>query len=327
MKIVVDAMGSDERPTPDVAGSVLAAQAWGETIVLVGDEGVISAELTNHTTTNLPIEVVHTPETIGMSDKPAEASRQKKQSSMHIGMQLVKEGKADAFVSAGNTGAAMAIATLHTLKRIRGIKRPALATRYPTANFPLLLDAGANADVKPEYLAQFGMMGSVYMQKVVGIPSPRVCIVSNGEEEGKGNQLVQESAELLAKLPINFVGNMEPKHFFSGEADVIVTDGFTGNVMLKATESIVKALLGLLKENIMGSTRTKLGGALARPAFDAVRHQLNPDTVGGAALLGVNGIVIIGHGNSSPLAIKNAIGQARLAVQNGVVAAIKEGLQ
>ncbi len=326
MKIVIDAMGTDERPTPDVAGAVLAAREWGETMVLVGDEGLISAELATHQTDGLSIEVVHAPETILMDDKPTEVARSKKQSSMHIGMTLVKEGKADAFVSAGNTGAAMTIGTLQTLRRIRGIKRPALGTRYPTATQPLLLDVGANADVKPEYLQQFGLMGSLYMQRVAGVENPRVCIISNGEEAGKGSQLVKDSAELLAELPINFIGGMEPKAFFAGEADVGVTDGFTGNIMLKSTEAIVKELLTQLRSQIMSSARTKLGGALAKPAFDAVRQQLNPDTVGGAPLLGLNGIVIIAHGNSSAIAIKNAIGQARLAVQNGVIAAIRDGL-
>lgn len=326
MKIVVDAMGTDERPKPDVAGAVLAAREWGETMVLVGDEAAISAELAQHSTNNLSIEVVHAPDNITMDDKPADAARQKKQSSMHIGMTLVKEGNADAFVSAGNTGAAMTIGTLQTLKRIRGIKRPALGTRYPTANQPLLLDVGANADVKPEFMQQFGLMGSLYMEKVAGVANPRVCLISNGEEEGKGSQLVRDSAELLSQLPINFIGGIEPKQFFAGAADVGVTDGFTGNIMLKSTEAIVKELLTLLRGEIMASTRTKLGGALARPAFDAVRAQLNPDTVGGAPLLGLNGIVIIAHGSSSAIAIKNAIGQARRAVQNGVIEAIRDGL-
>ena len=319
-------MGSDERPVPDVAGAVLAAREWGEAIVLVGDEARISAELQTHDTTNLPIEIVHAPQAVAMDDKPADAARKKKQSSMHIGMNLVKEGRADAFVSAGNTGAAMAIAILQTLKRIDGIKRPALATRYPTAGLPLLLDVGANADVKPEYMEQFALMGSVYMQRVAGVENPRVCLLSIGEESGKGNLLVRDSAELLAQLPINYVGGMEPEQFFGGEADVGVTDGFTGNIMLKSTEAIVKELLTLLRSNIMASPRTKLGGAMAKPAFDAVRNQLNPESIGGAPLLGVNGVVIIGHGNSSGVAIKNAIGQARLAVKNGVIDAIREGI-
>lgn len=319
-------MGTDERPTPDVAGAVLAARELGVGIVLVGDEGVISAELAQHTTTNLPIEIVHAAESIAMDDKPADAARQKKQSSMHVGMTLVKNRDADAFVSAGNTGAAMTIGTLQTLKRIRGIKRPAIATRYPTANQPLLLDVGANADVKPEYLQQFGLMGSLYMQRVAGIENPRVCIISNGEEAGKGSQLVQDSAELLAQLPINFIGGLEPKQFFAGKADVGVTDGFTGNIMLKSTEAIVRELLTQLRSQIMASARTKIGGALARPAFDAVRQQLNPDTVGGAPLLGLNGVVIIAHGNSSAIAIKNAIGQAQRAVQSGMIKAIRDGL-
>lgn len=323
MKIAVDAMGSDENPRPDVAGAVMAAREWGDTIVLVGDEGRISAELTQHDTTNLPIEVVHAPEAITMTDKPAVASRQKKQSSMHIGMNLVKAGSADAFVTAGNTGAVLAVATLHTLRRIRGIKRPALGVRFPVPNFPLLIDGGANADVKPEFLAQFGMMGSLYMQKVEGIANPKVGIISNGEEDGKGSQLVQAAFDLLSDLPINFVGSLEPKQFFGGVAHVGVTDGFTGNVMLKSAEAIARLLLGELRDAIYSSTRTKIGGLLARPAFDQVREKLSPETVGGAPLLGVNGVVIIGHGSSSAVAVKNAIGQARRAVQGDMLSAIR----
>lgn len=323
MRIVVDAMGSDENPRVDVAGAVLAAREWGETIVLVGDEGLISAELAQHDTTDLPIEIVHAPEAITMTDKPAIASRQKKQSSMHIGMNLVKDGSADAFVTAGNTGGALAVATLHTLKRIRGIKRPALGVRFPVPNFPLLIDGGANTDVKPEFLAQFGLMGSLYMQKVEGIANPKVGIISNGEEDGKGSQLVQEAFELLAELPINFVGSLEPKQFFVGAAHVGVTDGFTGNVMLKSAEAIAKLLLGELRDAIYSSPRTKLGGLLARPAFDQVRARLSSEQIGGAPLLGVNGVVIIGHGSSTAVAIKNAIGQARRAVQSGMLDAMR----
>lgn len=326
MKIAVDAMGSDENPRPDVAGAVMAAREWGETIVLVGDEGGISAELAQHDTTNLPIEVVHAPEAITMTDKPAVASRQKKQSSMHIGMNLVKAGKAEAFVTAGNTGAVLTIATLHTLKRIRGIKRPALGVRFPVPNFPLLIDGGANADVKPEFLAQFGLMGSLYMEKVEGIANPKVGIISNGEEDGKGSQLVQEAFELLADLPINFVGSLEPKQFFGGAAHVGVTDGFTGNVMLKSAEAIAQRLLAELHDAIYSSARTKIGGLLARPAFDQVRSKLSSEMVGGAPLLGVNGIVIIGHGSSSALAIKNAIGQARRSIDGELIDILKQSL-
>ncbi len=322
MKIVVDVMGSDENPRPDVAGSVMAAREWGETVVLVGDEALISAELRQHDTTNLPIEIIHAPEAISMTDKPAIASRKKKQSSMHIGMNLVKEGAADAFVTTGNTGAALAVATLHTLKRIRGIKRPALGVRFPVPNFPLLIDGGANADVKPEFLAQFGMMGSLYMEKVEGIANPKVGIISSGEEDKKGSRLVQEAFELLSELPINFVGSLEPKQFFGGAAHVGVTDGFTGNVMMKSAEAIASLLLTELREAIYSSPRTKVGGFLARPAFEQVREKMSSETIGGAPLLGVNGVVIIGHGSSNSIAIKNAIGQARRAVQGNILDAV-----
>ena len=326
MRIVIDAMGTDTHPSADVAGGVLAAREFGDDIIFVGDSGLISAELNQHTTTGLKIHIEHAAEAIGMSESPATVTREKKQSSIHVGLGLVKSGSADAFVSAGNTGAVLAIATLSTLRRIKGIKRPAIGVLYPVPGFPLGIDNGANVDCKPEYLQQFGVMGSAYMQHVQGIAKPRVCLISNGSEDSKGNELVKAAAPLLADSPIHFIGNMEPKAFFAGGADVGVTDGFTGNIMLKSAEAIARVLLTSLRDQIMSSQRTKVGGLLARPAFDAVRKQLDPDEVGGAPLLGVNGVVIIAHGGSSPLAIKQAVGKARLAVQNNIVAAIADGV-
>lgn len=323
MRIVVDAMGSDNFPAPDVEGAVLAAREWGGEIVLVGDEKVISAELSKHITTNLNIHIEHASEAIGMGDSPATASRTKKDSSMHVGMRLVKEGQADAFVSAGNTGAILAVAMLQTLKRIRGIKRPAIGVTFPVPGHPFLIDNGANADCKPEYLVQFGMMGAAYMQRVRGIANPRVGIISNGEEEGKGNELVKETTPLLAESGLNFIGNLEPKEFMQGLADVAVCDGFTGNLIMKSAEAISRVLLTSLRDQIMASTRTKIGGLLARPAFNAVRAQMSSDLVGGAPLLGVNGVVIIGHGSSNAIAIQHAVKQARLMVENDIVGAIK----
>ncbi|MFW6070500.1 MAG: phosphate acyltransferase PlsX [bacterium] len=326
MRIVVDAMGSDAHPQPDVAGAVDAAREFGEEIILVGDESQIRAELSRQDTKGLSLSVVHASQTIGMTDKPSEASRQKKDSSMHVGLNLVKEGDADAFVSAGNTGGVLAVAMLHTLRRIRGIKRPALGVMFPIAGRPMLIDNGANADARPEHLLQFAQMGSLYVERVRGVNRPRVALISNGEEEGKGNQLIKETIPLLAGSGLHYVGNVEPKEFVQGEADVGVTDGFTGNIILKTAEAIAAYMSGLIREEIKSNPLTAVGGLLARPAFDRVRQRLNPDEVGGAPLLGVNGVVIVAHGRSNAYAIKQAVGQARQAVQQEVVDAIRHGV-
>ncbi len=326
MRIVVDAMGSDTHPQPDVAGAVAAAREFGDEIIIVGDEAQIQSELNRHDTSGLKLETVHAGQKITMTDRPSEAARSKKESSMHVGLNLVKEGQADAFVSAGNTGGILAVAMLQTLRRIRGIKRPALGVIFPIAGHPMLIDNGANADVRPEYLLQFAQMGSLYVERVRGIARPRVTLISNGEEEGKGNQLIKETIPLLAESGLNYVGNVEPKEFVQGQADVAVTDGFTGNIIMKTAEAISAYMSSMIREEIKSSPLTALGGLLARPAFDRVRQRLNPDEVGGAPLLGVNGVVIIAHGRSNAYAIKQAIGQARRAVEHDIVAAIREGV-
>jgi phosphate acyltransferase len=326
MRIVVDAMGSDNHPAADVAGAVMAARHFGDTIILVGDQARIEAELAQHKTAGLSLEVQHASQAITMTDKPAEASRAKKDSSIHVGLNLVKTGAADAFVSAGNTGGVLAVATLHTLRRIRGVQRPALGVVFPTENRPLLIDNGANVDCKPDYLLQFGVMGSLYMARVMGVENPRVGLISNGEEEGKGNSLVKETIPLLQASGRNYVGNIEPKEFLQGAADVGVTDGFTGNVMMKTAEAIAATMSNMIRDALMSNPLTIVGGLLARSAFKRVRQKLNPDEVGGAPLLGVRGPVIIAHGRSNAYAIQQAVGQARLMVENEVVAAIEEGL-
>lgn len=326
MKIVVDAMGSDNHPAPDVAGAILAAREFDDDIILVGDETLIAAELAQHDTTGLKLHIRHASQTITMTDKPSEASRNKPDSSMHVGLNLVKNSEADAFVSAGNTGGILAVAMLHTLRRIRGVKRPALGVVFPMPTKPMVIDNGANADCKPEYLLQFAIMGSIYLERVRGIEHPRIAILSNGEEEGKGNQLVKETIPLLAASGLNYIGNIEPKEFMRGAADLTVTDGFTGNILIKTAEATASELLKLLRAEIMGNTRTKLGGLLAKPAFEAARSALDPDEVGGAPLLGVNGVVIIGHGRSNAYAIKQAVRQARLCVDRDVVSAIQAGI-
>jgi glycerol-3-phosphate acyltransferase PlsX len=320
-------MGSDAHPVPDIAGAVMAAREFGDEIILVGDEPQIRAELAQHEIAGLKIEVCHASQVITMTDKPGKASRAKKDSSMHVGLNLMKNGQADAFVSAGNTGGILAVATLHTLRRIRGVLRPALGVLFPTVERPMLIDNGANADCKPEYLLQFAVMGSLYVERVRGIDKPRVALLSNGEEEGKGNLLIKETIPLMIESDLNYVGNIEPKEFMRGHADVAVADGFTGNVILKTAEAVAAYMNDLIREEITSGPRTKIGGLLARPAFGRVRSRLDPNEVGGAPLLGVNGVVIVGHGRSNAYAIKQAIGQARLAVQQDIVGAIRAGLE
>lgn len=327
MRIVVDAMGSDNHPGPEVEGAVLAAREFGDTIILVGDRERVQAELARHETTGLSIEVVHASQQITMDDRPGLVGRAKPDSSMHVGMRLVATGDADAFVTAGNTGAVLAIATLHTLKRIRGVHRPALSVIITLEGQSLiLLDAGANTDSRPEWLAQYGVMGSLYAERALNRPHPRVGLVSNGEEAGKGTTLVQEAAELLRNNGVNFIGNAEPKEVLGGAVDVAVTDGFTGNVMIKTMEAIGQTIFQLVRRELLADTRSKIGGLLAKPAFRRVYRQIDPFEVGGAPLLGVNGVVIIGHGRSNAWAIRNAIRQARAAVQGQIVEAIRDGL-
>lgn len=328
MRIVVDAMGSDRNPAPDVEGAVMAAREYGDPIVLVGDRERIEAALRPHQAEGLPLEVVHAPEAVTMDDKPGSVGRSKPNSSMHVGMRLVQSGEGDAFVTAGNTGAVLAIATLHTLRRIPGIHRPALSTILSVSGHSMILvDIGANTDCRPEWLAQFGLMGAVYAERALGRSTPRVALLSNGEEAGKGSALVQDSAKLLARSGVNFIGNVEPKDVLRGEADVVVMDGFVGNVMIKSLEAMARTLFEILRTQLRANLRAQVGGLLARPAFREAYRQVDPFEIGGAPLLGVNGVVIIGHGRSNALAIKNAIRQARQAVSGQIVPAIRAGVE
>lgn len=355
MKIVLDAMGTDNHPGPDVEGAVLAARAWGDEITLVGDESAINEALSSHDTIDLKLKIVHTSQVIEMTDEPAQAARTKKDSSMLVGMNLVRDGQADAFVSAGNTGGLLAVATLHSVRRIRGIKRPALTAVIPlTGGNTVLLDVGANADCRPEFLLQFGIMGSIYAELVLGISKPKVALLSNGEEPGKGNQLIKESFALFAESDLNFIGNVEGKDLIGRKADVVVTDGFTGNIALKTIEAVARMLNDLIRENItleqdtlwrfypflpnklpemfnlqtqIPNPLTVLGGLLAKPAFRRVAKQIDPFEIGGVPLLGLDGVVIGAHGRSNAWAIRNAIRQAKLTVQADMIEAIKTSLE
>ncbi|MGD8244921.1 MAG: phosphate acyltransferase PlsX [Anaerolineae bacterium] len=339
MKIVVDAMGSDHYPDPDVAGAVLAAREWGDQIVLVGQQEVIRSELSKHDTNGLEIQIVHAPQMIQMYEHTS-AVKRKKDSSMRVGMRIVKRGEADAFVSAGNTAGVLA-SGLFDLGRIRGIRRPALCTIYPVADAPvLLLDNGATTDCKPEYLLQFAHMGKAYVEQVWGIANPRVGLISNGEEADKGNILVRDTYPLFEESGLNFVGNVEPKEVAKGETDIAVIDGFTGNVMLKTSETVASFLLRFLQRELAGPPLNKLalllmlpglvvmlpGLLLLSPTLRRIVKRLDYAEYGGALLLGVNGVVVVGHGRSNARAIKNAVGQARKAVQAGIVEAINRDL-
>ncbi len=327
MKIVLDAMGGDYAPQVTVEGGVVAARELGLEVVLAGREEAIRQELEKHDTSGLSLPIIHASQVIEMADKPAQAVKAKKDSSMVVGMDLVKKGEAQAFVSAGNSGGVM-VAALFRLDRMKGIQRPALSAILPTPQEPIcILDVGANADCKPPYLLQFAIMGSVYMERVLGVEKPRVGIISTGEEEGKGSQLVLEAYELLQRSGLDFIGNVEGKDVFSGLADVVVTDGFTGNVIVKVAEGVASLFAGIIEEEIKRSPLTTLGGLLAKPAFKRVKSHLDYSEYGGAPLLGVNGVVIVGHGRSNSKAIKNALRMAKQTVEGGMIEAIKEEIE
>lgn len=328
MRIVLDAMGSDKFPDPEIEGAVMAAREFGDEIIMTGDEArlrpLLDAKLKD--APDAKVTIVHAKDVVAMGDKPAFASRQKAENSMAVGMHWVKEGQGDAFVTMGNTGAALTNGLL-IFKRIRGVKRPALTVSLPTRKGrALMLDIGANADCKPEYLFQFAIMGSVYANKVLGVSNPKVATLSNGEEDSKGNALVKESVALLRKSKLNYIGNVESKEFYAGEADVVVTDGFTGNIFIKTSESVASFMSDMIRENIVKSPLTTLGGLLVRPAFGAIRKKMDPTEIGGAPLLGVDGIVIVGHGRSNAYAVRSAINVARVAVQEKMVEAIRAEL-
>ena len=327
MRIVLDAMGSDNHPLPEVQAALQAYQRWGEPVLLTGPEDDLARLILEQGGTLEQVDIIHAPEVLEMTDKPAAAARGKSQNSMAVGMDLLKEGKADAFVTVGNTGGAMATA-LFRLGRIRGVKRPALAVTIPvTDGHAILLDIGANTDCRPEYLRQFAILGSTYAELVYGIEMPRVGLLSNGEEAGKGNAQVKETYPLLVESKLNFIGNVEPKEFFAGEVDVVVTDGFYGNVFIKTSESVARFLFDLIRKELRATPVTSVGALLAKPAFQKVREVLDPSSYGAGPLLGVNGLVFIGHGRSNARALLNAIRVARQAVEGDVLSATQVALR
>ncbi len=330
VRVALDAMGGDNAPGEIVLGAVQAAREYGIGVYLVGREDAIRAELAKYDTQGLDLPIIHTDEAIEMDEHPATAVRRKKNASMTLALQLVRDGAAVGAVSAGNSGAMMA-ASLFTLKRVEGVDRPALGGVLPTRDSVcLVIDMGANTDCKPEYLLQFALMGSSYMERIFAVPSPRVGLLSNGEEETKGNELVQQAHQLLkasaATLGLNFIGNVEGRDIPAGNADVVVCDGFVGNVVLKLSEGLAESLLGILRTQMTSSLPNKLAAAVLRPGLRKVFRRLDYAEYGGVPLLGVNGSAIISHGRSNAKAIKNAVRVARQTAETNVAGAIAEGL-
>lgn len=309
MRIALDAMGGDLAPKVTVEGAVLAARDFGAEVILVGVRETLERELAIHDTAGLPIRIVHAPEVVSMDDSPLESILGKPLSSIHVGLEMVKHGEAHSFVSAGNSGAVMA-AAMAILGNLPRVDRPAIASPAPAAgDHVLLIDAGANLEVKPLSLVQFAVMGSVYCRRVRGIARPRVGILSNGEESSKGTELTRTAAAMLrqASADINYIGYVEGRDINRGKADVVVTDGFTGNVTLKTMEGFAAFLLGNLREVFGANWRGRLAYLLIRKSLATMRDRLDPYEYGGAPLLGVNGVTIIAHGSSPARAIRNAI--------------------
>ncbi len=315
IKIAVDAMGSDYAPTSEVEGALQAARDLRVRVILVGQEERIKKELQRHYETSLrrlPIEIVNATEVIGMQEPVASAVRRKRDSSIRVAARLVREGYAQGVVSAGNTGAVMATSKL-VLGTLPSVDRPALAAVVPTlkGSGTVLLDVGANSECKPEHLKQFAIMGSIYSRNILGVRYPRVGLMSIGEEEIKGTDLTKETARLLKNAPIHFIGNVEGRDIYTGEVDVIVCDGFTGNVILKTSEGLIEAIMGLLKTELGQTILTQLGAILSRTAFRSVKRRLDYSEFGGAPLLGTKQICVICHGRSNAKAIRNAIRVAK----------------
>ena len=327
MNIIIDAMGGDNAPLEILKGAADAVKEYGVQITAVGSADSIAKTAQENAIDMTGITVVNATETISMCDEPTAAIRGKKDSSMVVGLRMLAAGEGDAFVSAGSTGALLAGATL-IVKRLKGVKRPAIGTVIPGTNHPyLLLDAGANVECRPEMLDAFATMGSVYMQKAKGIKNPTVGLVNNGTEESKGTPDYVAAHALLKKNPhINFKGNVEPKDLPTGEIDVVVCDGFTGNVILKLTEGLAKSLVGEIKQVFLKNVRTKLAFLMVKDGMKAFKAKLDADEHGGALMMGVTKPVIKAHGSSKAKAFKNAIRQAKSCIESDVVGTMRENL-
>jgi glycerol-3-phosphate acyltransferase PlsX len=326
MRIVLDAFGSDNAPLPEIIGAVLAVREnYCDKVILVGDEDIIKRELSKHKYPKNKIEVVHSKDVISMEDDPTTAARTKHDSSMVKALTLYKEGKADAFLSAGNTGAIMA-ASLFTIGRIKNVLRPAIAITFPTViSTEIILDVGANVDCEPEYLEQFGIIGSLYAKFTYNNPNPRVALLNIGEESKKGNELTKKAYKLLSEnSAINFIGNIEGKDVLKGTTEVIICDGFVGNIMLKSVEGAFFAIFGMLKEQIKKDWVAKIGAMLAFPAFKYIKNKMDASETGGALLVGLNGISVVAHGSSNATAIKNAIKFTSRIAESDFITQVKD---
>ncbi|HHT9110059.1 MAG TPA: phosphate acyltransferase PlsX [Candidatus Brocadiaceae bacterium] len=319
MRIAVDAMGGDNAPYETVKGAVLAAQQFPDSeIILVGDESAVRRELSSYRATPKNIVINHAPEVVGMEDPATYSIRQKTNSSITRSVELVAKGGADAVVSAGHTGAAVAAATLH-LRTLKGVRRPGIAAAMPTKHgVCLIIDIGANIACKPIHLFQYGVMATVYSKYVFGITNPRIGLLNIGEEDAKGNDLAKETFALLSNSQVNFMGNVEGREIFDGKADIVVCDGFVGNVLVKFAEGLAMSLLSTIKSEAMKSFQAKIGLYLCKPAFQTLKAKMDFAEYGGVPLLGVNGSCIISHGRSDSRAIRNAIRVALQLTQNKV---------
>ena len=320
-------MGGDHGPAVVVEGAATAVREFGASAILVGDRDAIEREIARLDAGKLDIEIRHASQVVGMAETPSVALRRKRDSSLRVAAELVRDGHASAFISAGNTGAAMAIA-MFVIGVLRGIDRPAIAAVLPSLKrYTVLLDVGANVAPKPCHLFQYALMGHVYARGILGVERPRVGLLSVGEEEGKGNDLTKEAYDQLKESSLNFVGNVEGRDIYNGSCDVVVTDGFTGNVALKISESLAEMLGAMIKEELTRDVRSKLGAALAMPAFSRFRKRVDYTEMGGAPLLGIDGAAIICHGASPVKAIKNAVRVAAEWAKAGLNEHIKAALE
>ncbi len=327
MALVLDAMGSDQYPDPEIRAAIDFSNEMDEEIILVGNEDILNPKLAAAGGNQSKIRLVHAPDILEMWDKPVENAKKKPLNSMAEGLKLVKSGEGQAFISAGNTGGVLFNA-IRTLGRLKDVQRPALTALFPVkGGHCAVLDIGANAECRPEFLVQFAVMGSIYARKTLKIDNPRVGLLSNGEEAGKGNQLIKDTYHLLENCGLNFIGNVEGKEVFGGNTDVVVTDGFTGNILLKSSEAVARLITDTLKEELMASLPTKIGAVLAKPAFKAIKKMMDPAEVGAAPLLGVDGLVFVAHGRSDARAMYSALRVAHESVKLDLLGSLRSGIQ
>ncbi len=327
MPIVLDAMGSDDHPVPEIAAAIEFAKTTGEKIFFVGNKDVIFKHASESDFAGLPIEIVHAEHVLEMGDHPVEATRAKPDNSMAVGLKLVKAGTAQAFLTAGSTGAAN-FNSLRVLGRIKGVARAALTTFFPTKyDHTIVLDIGANVDCRPEYLQQFAIMGAVYAEKMRGIKNPKIGLLNMGTEPDKGNALVKGAYPLLEASGLNFIGNVEPYDVLDGKADVVVTDGFAGNMMLKSAEATGKLMSGILKSGLKSSVTGSIAGLLGKPVFNQLKAKMDPNAVGAAPLLGIDGLSFVGHGGSNITALVNGMKLAKAAADMDLISLIRDAIQ